>query len=88
MMLLFIDFNQRHKDIQLIISENASAGTYLFANAPIFLRALAHGLENEAEQTHNGLFFVCPLFNGVHDQGRTVRLTPVWDVTDIKVANG
>ncbi|ABI66756.1 MAG: hypothetical protein ACJA0K_000640 [Maricaulis maris] len=68
-----------------VISEHASAGTYMFRNLPIYLRALAHGLENEETQTFRNLFFVCPLFNGVKDQGKGVLLESVTDVTDIKV---
>lgn len=68
-----------------VISDQASAGTYLFANTAVFLRALAFALENERGQTYNDLFFVCPLFNGVRDQGRAVRLSSVSDVVDIKV---
>ena len=68
-----------------VISSNASAGTYVFRNMPTYLRALAHGLENAANQTYRNLFFVCPLFNGVRASGQTVHLAPVCDVTDIKM---
>ncbi|WP_425102287.1 hypothetical protein [Tropicibacter sp. S64] len=68
-----------------VISDNASAGTYMFRDLPTYLRALAHGLENAESQTFRDLFFVCPLFNGVKDQGKGVLLEPVTDVTDIKV---
>lgn len=67
-----------------VISRHASAGTYIFADASVLLRALAHALEHEATQTFNGLFYVCPLFNGVHAQGRQVLLEPVSHVRDIK----
>lgn len=69
-----------------VISDEASAGTYLFRNAPVFLRAIAHGLENAATQTHRDLFFVCPLFNGVIAQGLAVDTHPVTDIHDIKTA--
>lgn len=68
-----------------VISANASAGTYIFRDAPTYLRALAHGLENEGTQTFRDLFFVCPLFNGVRDQGKSVALAPVTGVQDIKM---
>ena len=68
-----------------VISKIASAGTYVFSGAPVFLRAVAHAMENEATQTYNGLFFVCPLFNGVKAQGRRVIISPVRDVIDVKV---
>ena len=68
-----------------VISGAASAGTYVFRDTPTYLRALAHGLENEASQTFRDLFFVCPLFNGVHASDQTVHLASVHDVTDIKM---
>ena len=68
-----------------VISDNASAGTYVFRDLPTYLTALAHGLKNEEKQTFRDLFFVCPLFNGVKAQGQDVLLEPVTDVTDIKV---
>ena len=68
-----------------VISPHASAGTYVFRDAPTYLRALAHGLEHAATQTFRDLFFVCPLFNGVRDQGKSVALAPVNGVRDIKM---
>ena len=67
-----------------LISDRASAGTYIFRDSSIFLRAVAHALENHQNQTHNGLFYVCPLFNGVLAQGKEVVLEPVFDVQDVK----
>jgi len=67
-----------------LISDQASAGTYIFRDSVIFLRAVAHALENHLDQTHNGLFYVCPLFNGVLAQGKEVILEPVFDIQDIK----
>jgi hypothetical protein len=68
-----------------VISDIASAGTYVFRNLPTYLRALAHGLENEESQTFKDLFFVCPLFNGVRAEGKSVLLEAVEDVIDVKV---
>lgn len=72
---------------KIVISNNASAGTYLFASTPIYLRAVAHALENENTQTHANLFFACPLFNGVADQGKTVALQSVTNIQDIKISS-
>jgi len=69
-----------------VISGHASAGTYIFRDCATLLRAVAHAIENEASQTHNNLFYVCPLFNGVLAQGRDVTLVSVVDVIDVKVA--
>lgn len=68
-----------------VISNNASAGTYIFRNMATYLRALAHNLTNEDSQTYRKLFYVCPLFNGVKDMGKNVLLEPVTDVIDIKL---
>ncbi len=68
-----------------VIADNASAGTYLFRDMATYLRALAHGLDNEESQTFRGLFFVCPLLNGVKKQGKGVWLDIVTDVMDIKM---
>lgn len=68
-----------------VISNIASAGTYLFRSLPVYLRSLAHALETPKDHTYKNLFFVCPLFNGVLAQGKTVDIAPVHDVTDIKM---
>ncbi len=67
-----------------VISTNASAGTYVFADASVYLTAVAHALRNFDRQQHNGLLYVCPLFNGVLAAGYNVDLAPVTDVIDIK----
>lgn len=67
-----------------VISDNASAGTYIFRDLPTYLRAMAHGLENEESQSYRDLFFVCPLFNGVKKYGKNVVLEHVTEITDIK----
>lgn len=68
-----------------VISRNASAGTYLFSSTAVFLRAVAHALDNAANQTYNDLYYVCPLFNGVKAQGLNVLLHPVTNIRDIKL---
>ena len=67
-----------------VISNNASAGTYVFKNCSILLSAISHALQNEKTQTYNKLFYVCPLFNGVHAQNEKVILRQVTSVDDIK----
>ena len=68
-----------------VISNNASAGTYIFRDMATYLRALAFCLENQESQTFRNSFFVCPLLNGVKDQNKCVLLEPVADVVDIKL---
>lgn len=67
-----------------VISDNASAGTYIFRDLATYLRALAHNLENQESQAFRDHFFVCPLFNGVKYQRKRVVLEHVTDVVDIK----
>jgi hypothetical protein len=67
-----------------VISNNASAGTYIFRDMATYLRALAHNLENAHDQTFRDQFFVCPLLNGVKDMGKQVLLETVTNVIDIK----
>lgn len=67
-----------------VISDHASAGTYLFRNPSLYLRALADALAEPETQTYAGRFFVCPLFNGVREQGWRVACRPVADVHDMK----
>ena len=68
-----------------VISDHASAGTYIFRDCAVFLRAVAHAFENEASQVCKDLFYVCPLFNGVLVQGKEVELEPVRDIVDVKI---
>lgn len=68
-----------------VISDQASAGTYIFRDSAIFLKSIAHAFENESSQTHNNLFYVCPLFNGVIAQGKQVILANAFDIADIKL---
>lgn len=67
-----------------VISDKASAGTYVFRDCPTYLTALAYVIKNESTQSFKGLYYVCPLFNGVITQEMTARLYPVWEVIDIK----
>jgi hypothetical protein len=67
-----------------VISSHASSGTYIFRNCGPFLMAVAHAIQNESSQAYRDLFYVCPLFNGVIDQGKQILLVPVFNVLDIK----
>ena len=68
-----------------IISVHASAGTYVFRSPALLLRAIAHSLDNRSALTHKGLFFVCPLFNGVKAVGENVAMAGVANIRDLKV---
>lgn len=69
-----------------VISPHASAGTYFFDSGATYLEALAHNLRHREDVMHKGLFFVCPLYNGVVAGGRRVILEEVHDVRDIEIA--
>ncbi len=67
-----------------VISDNASAGTYFFRNAHIFISSLSYSLEHEAEDSYNSLFYVCPLMNGVHRLGYKVKTPTSKLICDVK----
>ena len=68
-----------------VISAHASAGTYFFRDAGVYARALGHAVAHRESQTYRGVYFVCPLFNGVIDCGFDVRHAAVSDIVDIKI---
>lgn len=69
-----------------VISNEASTGVYLVRSPEVYLRALAHVLQNRAQYLHRQLFFVCPVMNGVLDQGLIVRGLLVSGVRDVKMS--
>ncbi len=66
-----------------MISSAASAGVYMFRSSAVFLRALAASVEQRETLAHNGVLFVCPMLNGVKDQGLVVRAAPASNVVDV-----
>ncbi|WP_374321970.1 hypothetical protein [Brevundimonas sp.] len=69
-----------------VISDNASAGAYIFRNPGVYFSALAHALAHPEAHIFNDLFYVCPLFNGVAAGGWVVSRENVLDIRDIKIA--
>ena len=69
---------------KVVISNHASAGTYIFKDARRYYEALAWYLANP-DYCHNGLYFVCPLYNGVPAHGGVVERSEVELLEDIKV---
>nr|AGU12316.1 hypothetical protein [uncultured organism] len=55
-----------------VISDNASAGVYMFRSVEIFLRAAAHSIAHRDDLAHKGSLFICPMINGVIADGHTV----------------
>jgi hypothetical protein len=66
-----------------VISSHASAGTYLFRDAALFLRAAAHSLEYADSLAHKGALFLCPAMNGVIAEGLRVLPVPVGNVRPV-----
>jgi hypothetical protein len=67
-----------------VISNHASCGVYAFRSAALYLSALSHALLDPGLHTYNGLFYVCPLFNGVVKDGKKAIIELVQGVRDIK----
>ena len=67
-----------------VISTTASAGTYVFKSVSTYLKALAYAIDNSPSYLHNGLYYLCPLFNGIAVQGLEILAQSVEDIVDIK----
>jgi hypothetical protein len=83
----YLTFNE-HGDMlaareKVVISNVASAGVYIFRSSVVFLRALAGAVEQRETLAHNGALFVCPMLNGVKDQGLAVRAAAASNVVDV-----
>lgn len=70
-----------------VISDNASAGVYIFRNPGVYFSALAYALAHPESHIFNHLFYVCPLFNGVAAGGWAVSRHDVSNIRDIKIAS-
>lgn len=68
-----------------VVSNEASAGTYFFRNLETYMLALGHSLRHADTLAYNGLFYVCPLLNGITDAGANIATRDVYDVNDIKI---
>ena len=66
-----------------VISDQASAGVYIFRDLGVLLAAAAHSVANRETLSHRGVLFVCPALNGVIDQGFQVHAAPVRDVQPV-----
>lgn len=67
-----------------IISANASAGTYLFKSSLVYVNSLMKVMERYKEYQYNDLMYVCPVFNGIKEQGMSVKNFPVENIIDVK----
>ncbi len=64
-----------------VISDQASAGVYMFASPQIFLRAAAHSMDHREALNFRGILFICPMVNGVVAAGGRVAAPAIgnWD---------
>lgn len=67
-----------------VISSNASCGVYAFRSTSLYLDALSQALLSPDQFTYNGLFYVCPLFNGLVKHGHRAIVEMVQGVKDLK----
>jgi len=57
---------------KVVISSHASAGVYIFRDRRVFFQAAAHSFAHR-ELRYNDLYYVCPMVNGVIEQGFSVH---------------
>lgn len=62
-----------------VISNNASAGVYMFRDVQVFLRAAAHNIDHREAMSFRGILFICPMVNGVIADGSSVVAPHVED---------
>jgi choline kinase len=64
---------------KVVISENASAGVYMFRDIEVFLQAAAHSIAHRETLAHRNSLFICPMVNGVVACGLMVAAPTVND---------
>ena len=67
-----------------VISVNASAGTYFFANPEVYLRGVANNLDRRDDVMYRDAFFVSAVMQGLLEAGKEVVLQSVHNIFDIK----
>lgn len=80
---LFIEAAEKN-----VISKIASAGAYFYRSVSDYLSALSEIVKRGDKFTHNDLYYVCPLFNGVKMNAGKVGCFAVKSVDDIKFSEG
>tara|TARA_B100000886_G_scaffold143575_1_gene97526 strand:- start:287 stop:985 length:699 start_codon:yes stop_codon:yes gene_type:complete len=67
-----------------VISDNASAGVYIYKSKAIFLEAFTNVIKNPYAYTHNKLLFLAPVLNGLTKKGHIAKLIKVKKYIDYK----
>jgi hypothetical protein len=66
-----------------VISDNASAGVYMFRDRQAYLAAAAHSIAHRDELRFKNIYFVCPMANGLIEAGYSVTSPSVENVIPI-----
>lgn len=66
-----------------VISDNASAGVYIFRDRKAYLKAAAHSIAHRDDQRFKNIYFVCPMANGLIAAGYSVTSPSVENVISI-----
>jgi hypothetical protein len=66
-----------------VISDNASAGVYIFRDRQSYVAAAAHSIANREEMRFKSTYFVCPMANGLIEAGYYVISPSVENVVSI-----
>jgi hypothetical protein len=69
-----------------VISDQASAGVYLFARAADYLSSCVYAFHNPAISQVRGVYFICPILNHLAATGKRVRVFPVAQVDSLSLA--
>ena len=68
-----------------VISNSASVGVYYFKEISDYIDGIQYSLENKEECTYKGMYYICPLFNGISKKcGKKAQILSVSNVVDIK----
>ena len=85
----YLSFDKDKKFIEarekVVISDHASAGTYVFKNYAVYLLCLSWYLSIGKKYKYNDLFFVCPLLNAIRHNNLEVMNYKVKKVFDVKI---
>lgn len=82
--LLFENNNFIEAREKKVISNLASAGTYIFGSFESYVEAFYNMANSETDYTFNNLYYICPIFNGIKSIGGIVRHFGATDIIDIK----
>ena len=69
---------------KVVISKNATAGTYFFKNTSVFFESILGAVANEDDYLHNDLYYICPLINALVKMDKKIKTYSVSNVFDYK----